>query len=455
MTQKTALFIGAHPDDLEIGAGGTIAKLCQDRWAVWLIIMTDDANPDIALKRRQEALDAARVLGVENTQILFMGFPDGQMPGISGSDERMPDAVGRLREIIREHSISPQIVFTHSIADDHQDHKACHHLTCAAIRNIPRLYFAIVNHLITSKFAPTIFVDVEAVWKLKIQALRLHKTQADRIKEREVVNLSATYFRATNAAHTEAFEFDMTAGSEDKVELVMSLNSSVFHKLWYPIIENRMLYCITPNPVYRIMQPRMQYNWPSDSGQIGLDDLDLSFKEHWHFANRRHPIIRLRCDQRDVDLIVTRGDILIDGGAVSNRVARDYLNHFEGVRYIIDYRMPEYRDVHVLDRDQNVQLGATYDFDSYGRQTVISDLGILTVMPNPYQPENWIIAATGIHGFGTRGCFKFLSEPVYIAQLINHPSVPHGAKGYQLLVSYNVDADDARIVDGTLHIMER
>ena len=71
---KKALFIGPHPDDIEIGAGGLVSKLVRSGAEVYYLICCDGgcgsmdkcANVlDIAKKRKQEAIDAGKFLGVK------------------------------------------------------------------------------------------------------------------------------------------------------------------------------------------------------------------------------------------------------------------------------------------------------------------------------------------------------------------------------------------------------
>lgn len=78
------LFIGAHPDDIEVGAGATVAKLISMGKKVSFLICTDgrygtekeDISLDDLVKiRREEALVSAKMLGVSN--VYFLGFSDG------------------------------------------------------------------------------------------------------------------------------------------------------------------------------------------------------------------------------------------------------------------------------------------------------------------------------------------------------------------------------------------
>jgi len=80
---RNVLIVSAHPDDMEIGMGGTVAKLAESQAAITSVVVTNGgraANPfawserQMADVRREEALRAARVLGVK--EVLFLNEPD-------------------------------------------------------------------------------------------------------------------------------------------------------------------------------------------------------------------------------------------------------------------------------------------------------------------------------------------------------------------------------------------
>jgi LmbE family N-acetylglucosaminyl deacetylase len=81
-----ALVIGAHPDDNEVGCGGSIAKLTQRGWEVTYIICTNgnkgSRDPDMSSYRLSEVREAeqraaAAVLGVN--RVIFLGYNDGEL----------------------------------------------------------------------------------------------------------------------------------------------------------------------------------------------------------------------------------------------------------------------------------------------------------------------------------------------------------------------------------------
>lgn len=81
---KRVVFVGPHPDDIEIGAGGLVSKLIRKGAEVYFLICLDgacgskDKNAkfeDVAMVRKQEALASAKFLGVKD--VIFLNYPDG------------------------------------------------------------------------------------------------------------------------------------------------------------------------------------------------------------------------------------------------------------------------------------------------------------------------------------------------------------------------------------------
>ncbi|MGH0037689.1 MAG: PIG-L deacetylase family protein [Myxococcota bacterium] len=115
----TVLFLGAHCDDIEIGCGGTVLRLRRERPDVdvrWVVLSSNDA-------RRGEALASARrFLGEGGEERMKVAaFRDGFLPylGVEVKDF--------FEELKRE--IRPDVIFTHTRDDLHQDHRLVCELT--------------------------------------------------------------------------------------------------------------------------------------------------------------------------------------------------------------------------------------------------------------------------------------------------------------------------------------
>lgn len=81
---KTIMVVSAHPDDVEFGAGGSVAIWADEGWDVHLVIVTDGSTgtedaglfgKSLADIRREETLKAAEILGISDVK--FLGYPDG------------------------------------------------------------------------------------------------------------------------------------------------------------------------------------------------------------------------------------------------------------------------------------------------------------------------------------------------------------------------------------------
>jgi len=107
---KTVVAIGAHPDDLEIGIGGTLAKLRRDGAKVVMVVASIPKDFDVRL---EEAKRGAEILGCELRLLMDKGPQRIE-------DVKTCDLVGMLDGVIREYK--PAAVLTHSNADFHNDH---------------------------------------------------------------------------------------------------------------------------------------------------------------------------------------------------------------------------------------------------------------------------------------------------------------------------------------------
>jgi LmbE family N-acetylglucosaminyl deacetylase len=160
------LVFGAHPDDIEIGMGGTIAKYSKKKYDVLMVIA---AIPNKRAERRKEAENAAKILGAK--LIILDIDPDKLIFGRA--------LVRRFDEVIEEYS--PDIVYTHWNYDSHQDHVAVTNAVIASTRkNNCALYMyeqTIPGGIVPYSFRTQLFVDISEVMDIKIHSIMAHKSQ--------------------------------------------------------------------------------------------------------------------------------------------------------------------------------------------------------------------------------------------------------------------------------------
>ncbi len=187
---------GAHPDDVELGCGGTIraaTKLGKKVIAVFLTKGEKSGDPDV---RCQESKKALSILGVKD--VYFGDFPDTEIPNNH-------TVVAWLESFYDKYK--PEVILTHSINDMHQDHRQVGWLSMSAFRNAPRI-LAYETPRVTAVFAPTYFVDISNSVKEKWAALKCHVSQSEKryITYESMVNLTSFRGGQVNLAYAEAFE---------------------------------------------------------------------------------------------------------------------------------------------------------------------------------------------------------------------------------------------------------
>jgi LmbE family N-acetylglucosaminyl deacetylase len=117
--RPVVLCLGSHCDDIEIGCGGTLLRLRErvpDAEIHWVVLSGDD-------ERREEAAESARrFLGSEKAESLrCFGFRDGFLPWEGARVKACFEALKR--------ELDPDLIFTHTLADRHQDHRLVGELT--------------------------------------------------------------------------------------------------------------------------------------------------------------------------------------------------------------------------------------------------------------------------------------------------------------------------------------
>lgn len=159
------LAIGAHPDDIELGMGGTVHRMltrCQA--SVHFLILTEglqglgSSRQFKPMKRRKEALQAAELLRVPAVNVEMLTFPDCQLH--NNGHEMIREIESRLFD--DEGKPQYEAVFTHCGEDTHADHRAVHESTLSAVRNF---HGSVLCYQAPSTkpngFHPTFFVQLE------------------------------------------------------------------------------------------------------------------------------------------------------------------------------------------------------------------------------------------------------------------------------------------------------
>ncbi|GAA1498587.1 PIG-L deacetylase family protein [Paeniglutamicibacter kerguelensis] len=165
--RRVILAIGAHPDDLEIACGGTLAKLVDAGHEVHTLVMSHGAVGGDVQLRPGEARNGASFMGVTGVQVC--NLPDTNLA--AHTNELVAVIEARINEV------KPDMVFTHSENDHHQDHHAVHLATLRAARRHSSI-LCFESPSATRRFNPAVFVDIEDYLDVKVHAVAQHKNQA-------------------------------------------------------------------------------------------------------------------------------------------------------------------------------------------------------------------------------------------------------------------------------------
>jgi len=177
------LIFAAHPDDAELGMGGTIAKLVSEGKSVGIVDFSEAelSSNGIVESRRLETEDASRILKVairENFKIT-----DGK---VKISDKVVNSVIVLLR------TYKPQVVFAPYFNDRHPDHIGASKIVKEAVffsglkkiktvldsKEQPafrpeKLYY----YMQTYEFAPSFIVDISEHFETKMESVRAYKSQ--------------------------------------------------------------------------------------------------------------------------------------------------------------------------------------------------------------------------------------------------------------------------------------
>lgn len=196
------LAVGAHPDDLEIFAFGTLSAWSRMGADLTLAIATDGAMGGAVPAERLRSLRAAETTAALAPlgQPHLLGFADGALRADAALETALRDLIAKT---------TPDLLLTHAPNDYHADHRA---LSAAALQAanfaVPVLFMDTMNG---TGFVPTHWVDVTPDWMAKEAAILAHESQ-DPARFVAMANRQAAFrageCNAPPEARAEAFRFE-------------------------------------------------------------------------------------------------------------------------------------------------------------------------------------------------------------------------------------------------------
>ena len=172
------LVFGAHPDDVELGCGGTIIKHIKQGLKVGIIDLTKGelGTRGTSLTRNEETKKATKVLGAHIRE--NMGFKDGFF---ENNDSNRLDIIKKIRKY------QPEIIITNAPSDRHPDHGRASNLTLDScfLSGLKKINTSqkvwrpkhIYHYIQFNNILPDFVVDISNEMDKKIESVLCYKTQ--------------------------------------------------------------------------------------------------------------------------------------------------------------------------------------------------------------------------------------------------------------------------------------
>lgn len=205
------LAIGAHPDDIELGCGGTLLKVAQNGHHVYMYTVTRGGASGKVIRRSNELVNSAKLVGA--TTLWIDDYEDSKV-------YLTKELINSIEFFIKRSKAD--VIYTHPLRDNHHDHRAIAEATIEAGRFTPNIFG--YENPSTRNFFPTMYYDITDVIEKKINLLKLYGSQHSKqfLSTEAVKGLSE--YRAfqsrfdTRIQNMEAFEI-MKATLADNLDL--------------------------------------------------------------------------------------------------------------------------------------------------------------------------------------------------------------------------------------------
>jgi LmbE family N-acetylglucosaminyl deacetylase len=184
-TDLKILAVGAHPDDIELGCGGSLAVASRAGARIRAVIFSKGRRGALSdADRAAETQNALRAIGVQSIRVCDF------------EDTRLTFALNEMIDVLDDEvaSFNPTRVYTMFQLDRHQDHRAVFEASAIACRSVKQL-LGYETPSSYPNFTPTVFEEIGDELEHKIAALKCHESQGDRLYMQEEKIRSAAHFR--------------------------------------------------------------------------------------------------------------------------------------------------------------------------------------------------------------------------------------------------------------------
>lgn len=229
MDKKTILAIGAHPDDMDFGASGTVATWVEKGAKAYYIIATDgskgSSDPTMTSEkliklRQDEQRTAGKILGLSD--IFFLDHPDTEL----AADKTLKEEIVRfIRKLKPTTVITMNPTFYYFAGAEpgfvnHTDHRNIGLAVMDAVFPMARDRLTFLQHeaegleswkvkelLFVNFTTPEYLIDISSTFTKKVEALRAHKSQFDDFEEvlKRITQRAENFGKSKGYKHAENF----------------------------------------------------------------------------------------------------------------------------------------------------------------------------------------------------------------------------------------------------------
>ncbi len=205
LINQNILFVGAHPDDVELGCGGTLIKSLNENINTIYVVILSKGENGVSIKNNTNRIDESL------NGLISIGLQKKNIFTYSISDTNFNNNRKKIFHILEKIIIQKQIttIFTHTNKEYHQDHIVIYEETLRAARNVGNIFLYETNAHTYSSYAPIYFIDVSKYINSKINLLNYHTSQKTKKYFSDENVKSLAKFRGNQSRHfqyAEGFE---------------------------------------------------------------------------------------------------------------------------------------------------------------------------------------------------------------------------------------------------------
>ncbi len=188
------LAIGAHPDDIELGCGGTLIKAAREGHNVFMHTLTRGGMSGRPSERTEELKRSAKFIGAKDLKI--DDFDDTKLtPG--------PELISSIESYVN--FADPDVIFTHSKRDIHHDHRAIGTATVEAARYSSNIMAYEIP--LTVEFEPQVFYDITDVIDEKVELIEIFWSQNSKLYLKAKAIKGLAEYRALQSRLNTAIDY--------------------------------------------------------------------------------------------------------------------------------------------------------------------------------------------------------------------------------------------------------